>query len=314
MKKKANKRNRVIERSEERRFFRERFSEKGSVSLFNRRTAQSLYEFIISFIIFLIIAIFLFKMMIDMGPKSAETFEMNTGCMQAYEVLEYSTSFKGSNSKLGLVDSPGILNYTKWEYINSEDYITLKESKGIEFPFRLEYIVKELPLNKTDPEPSDKPNETSTSVYIIRTATGVKLYAGTPKSEAKLNLILKTSNNTAAISQDSNPCTYGTLESGDSTEEADGKIIINLDLTTGDLDCFEYTFTNPGDYLYIDFISFTDPLGKRTYPVYLSNRTKILDEYGSLSENENECQKEKYVILEADNERLVTKMRSSSWK
>ena len=278
------------------------------------KKAQSLYEFIISFVVFLIIAILLFRTMIDLGPKSSETFEINTGCMQAYEVLEYSTSFKGSNSKLGLVDSMGVLNYSKWENISTGDYISLKESKNIDFPFRLEYSVKELPMNKTDIEPSDKPNETSTSAYLMRTATGIKFYAGTPKSPAKLSMILKTSNATSAIGSASNPCTYGELESGDNVSKTDGRIIINFDLTAGDLDCFEIVITNPGDYLYIDFVKFTDPLGKRAYPIYLSNKTKIIDEYGSLSENENECQKEKYVILNADNEKLVTKMRSSSWK
>lgn len=277
--------------------------------------AQSLYEYIISFMIFLIIAIFLLKTMSDIGVESAYKFEENSECLQAENILEYSSGFSSSISKIGLSDSLNKINYSKWNNISNENYLDLKARTLITYPFKLKYLIKEIPLNKTDLEPSLKPNETETSGNLIRTSNGIKFYAGSQNQSAVLNLILKTYDENTQVNLISDPCVAGgSLEAEDSISTPDGKVIFTISITPEDLDCFEVTFTPQESYLYIDYLKFTDPSGEKEYPIFISDNFEINDVIGSESIDESPCNKRKIVILNADNENFITYLEASSWK
>ncbi len=284
------------------------------------KKAYTIYEFIISFLIFLFMAILLFKTLIDIGPQNTEIFTRNSACLNSEKLLSYITTRQGEYNplnKLGFAYGIRLLNYSKWEEMRSFEYIDIKQNCNIDYPFKINYLVKEIPFgNYRDNEPLNYPNESVTSANLIRNLTNMKIYVGSENNSAHFYLILKTHNDSSSISKNINPCITpnGELESEDSVSVENGKVIIKFNISAGDLDCVNLTFNESGGYIYIDYIDFSDKNGEDLNSIYLSDEFKLNDEFGSMSSDiQGSCKKETYVIMNYQGQEFVSKMGVSSW-
>ncbi len=273
--------------------------------------AQSIYEYIVSFIIFLVIAILLFKLMISLGPESVDIFQENSACLQATKLIEYSTE-SASSEKINLNYGLNKINYSKWKNLSETNYIYFKNSSNIEFPFNLNYLVKEIPLNKTD---SDYGYPNATSARIIRLSSNqIKIYLNA-STKATLNLAFKTHNSSSEIQIIESGCNSGAIESNDLIQNETGKINLKLNANQTDFDCLIFSVNSNEPYIYISNLNFKNPDGEIQFPVFLGENFKTNDEYGSSNiEKSKKCIKSKYIVmLSEENEEFVTYFQSQSW-
>ncbi len=273
--------------------------------------AQSIYEYIVSFAVFLVMALFLFQLMLSLGPESIAIFEKNTACLQANQILEYSTESRNTE-KINLNFGINKINYSKWESMSETDYIAFKNSNEIFFPFKLQYTIKELPLNKTDTD-TEYPNGTAAKI-IRMSGNQIKVYAN-GSAKATLKLIINTFNKSSSVNIIESGCNSGTLEAEDSASAETGKMSITMNLNKTDYDCLIFSVDSNEEYLYFETLEFSDLKGEKMFPVFLENTFRLNGNYGSQNiEKKKQCSKGKYVIIQStENEKFIAYIEAKSW-
>lgn len=257
------------------------------------KRGQSVIEYIIAVILFVIIIIYLLNIYFDRLPEEISNIEEQELCSEAESMANSFLDTSGepknwevSTSTLSLLGfsrngTKAGINMSKWTAAVNRGYYNVTEEIGLNYTFHIDYEI--YALNYTwDNAPQAASNQ-GTRAFISRSKDNkINVSAGSASTKAYLNLTLFFP---GASSVTAGNCPAGAnLEAGESpkTQSRDNgvEVIMNWTITGGDDDCATLLSSPIPKLVFVTRAVFENQsIGD--FDIYAGNHTKIKDEFGS---------------------------------
>jgi hypothetical protein len=295
--------------------------------LYHQNTkGQSSTEFIIVVLFFIIVTIVLLTTYLDLFPAEVNKINQQVACSRAellaVQLLESPGNDTNWNTTANLnvigftKEDPFVIDYNKFEDAKAREYYNLSQDANIEIPFRLSYDAYAINVT-TETIPTSLANESEPQAYIVRNTDDVLVYLGSNSTTAQLSMKLFFPEATITHSA----CEEVDLESTDintTSSRAEGdEITLNWNVVDEDLDCINISITPTTKLIFIKAMTLENTAIGKTYPIYLSNLTRLNSEVGSTGDIDPEksyCSVERYGLLDHDGEKIPARFKVLSWR
>ncbi len=255
------------------------------------KRAQSLVEYIIAILLFVIIVMYLLFAYFDRLPEEISSTRELELCSEAESAALAFLDFPGDPStwesagslrRLGLASSDSSsagVNYSKWQAMTTRGYYNISTAIALNRSFNLAYNIYAFNLT-TDPVPQ-YPNDSSPKVFIVRSSDAINISAGSADTLSKLKLTLFFPYANPVISN----CPAGALEAGEAlgikNTSGGAEVSLNWTFSSGDHDCASISSINASSLIYILAVNQIGLDTGKTYPLYFGNHTDVYSTFGS---------------------------------
>jgi len=273
-----------------------------------KKKGQSLIEYIIAIILFVVIVIYLLFAYFDRMPEEINKIKEQELCSEAESMINSFLYFPGDESswesggelnRLGFAISDlDYVSYKKWVAAVDRGYYNISKSINLNRTFHLSYDI--YALNLTPDAVPPLPNTSLPNANLIRCSDNINVSVGSNSTLAVFNLILFFPNASHATLSS---CPGVALETGETptntSKEGGVEVVINWTVSNYDADCINIQPIKD-KIVYINRAILENPSTKKNFPIYAGNHTKIKDEFGSteyLTLDEPYCEiSRKYLI------------------
>jgi hypothetical protein len=256
------------------------------------KKAQSVVEYIVAVILFIIIVIYMLNIFFDRIPEEISKIEEQELCSEAESMANSFLDTPGNPSNwetganittlgFGRASAEPGIDYNKWTTAVSRGSYNISEETGLNYTFHISYFI--YALNYTYDDVPSAASGGNPSVFISRSRGNyINVSAGSSSTRAYLNLTLFFPD---ASSVTLGNCPDGAnLEAGETpgTTSRNGgiEVFMNWTITGGDDDCTSLLPSPVPKLVYITKAKFENQtIGE--FDIYAGNHTKIKDEFGS---------------------------------
>lgn len=253
--------------------------------------AQSVVEYIVAIILFIVVIIYILNIFFDRLPEEISKIEEQELCSEAESIANsvLDTSGKPKNWKSGDLTRLGFsrnesevgINLSKWTAAKTRGYYNVTKETGLNYTFHLSYFI--YALNYTYDDAPSAANQGAPNTFISRSGdNNINVSAGSASVRAYLNLTLFFP---GASSVAIGNCPAGAnLEAGETpaTTSKDGGVEVIMNWTVaGDEDCSTLLPSPVPKLVYITKADMENYSIGKEYSIYAGNHTLIEDDFGS---------------------------------
>jgi len=285
--------------------------------------AQSMVEYIVVLIFFLIVIIYLMFSYMQIIPGEVSQIREQKACSEAEILADALFNFEGNTSNwetsgdlnhLGFsTGNMSEINYTKFDNAVSRGYYNVSNETSFSTPFYITYSAYALNLT-SDTIPEELPNDTNPRAFLVRESNALTLYAGSNSTAARLEITFffpMVSVTLLNCSELESTDTNTTTDRDNGTE-----IKIDTSFSSFDLDCYNFSLSETPDLVYIKDLTLKNSSTAKNYPVYAGNHTIIERNFGStgyVSPYENYCEIERKGLLINNGEKIPIYLNVIVW-